>query len=178
MEAVALRQRRPEPRHADRPPGAGPERQLPEHGCRFRAAHGDDVESELELGPRHERPPHEPDAPLYLELDARDEARGIDQCAEPPGGPGPAREDRGGVELRDLSRLRGARAQTLEHECAAVVRGEAHAARDVAAAQVAGRSVEVQVAQKAAPRRAGPEPAWEGGGDQRLERLGPRDGPT
>src|SRR2546426_2508082 len=72
MEAVALRQRRPEPRHADRPPGTAPQGQLAEHGCRLRAAHGDDVEDELELGPRHERPPHQPDAPLRLELDARD----------------------------------------------------------------------------------------------------------
>src|SRR2546427_10012493 len=141
MEAVALRQRRPEPRYADRPPGTAPQGQLAEHGCRLRAAHGDDVEDELELGPRHERPPHEPEAPLRLELDARDEAHGIDQGAEPPGGPGGAGEDGGGVELRDLRRLRGSRTQTLEHECAAVVRGEAHAARDVAAAEVTRRGV-------------------------------------
>src|SRR3989454_12289462 len=44
--------------------------------------------------------------------------------------------------------------------------------------QVTGRGVEVQVAQKAAPRRAGPEPEWEGVGDQRLERLGARNVPT
>src|SRR5436309_256695 len=49
---------------------------------------------------------------------------------------------------------------------------------EAAAAQVTGRGVEVQVAQKAAPRRAGPEPEWEGVGDQRLERLGARNVPT
>src|SRR5256885_9890559 len=59
--------------------------QLPEHGRRFRAAHRDDVEDELELGPRRQRPPRGPDASLRLELDAWDQAGGVDEGAEPPG---------------------------------------------------------------------------------------------